>query len=93
MLDVMAGRKTYTEERRVAREALFDLSRNKNEYLSQFVSRRDLQFSAAASIGLTVLERLKGILLEEGSGLNEQGQQNLRDSYGFPKALRIPMGS
>ena len=47
-------------------------------WLAWFVLRRERQFSQARSLGMPRLEQIKGMLLEEGVGLTQQGEQNLR---------------
>lgn len=57
---------------------LFDFRRRSDESLSMFVLRRQRHFSQAESLGMPFPEQIKGVLLEEGAGLTQQGEQNLR---------------
>ena len=78
VLEIESGQHEAVEKRRIAREALFDSGRTKDETLGQYVHRRSQQFSAAENLGLQLPSEVKGTILEEGAGLSEQGMQNLR---------------
>ena len=69
------------DDPRAVREAIFDLKNRCDESLSMFVLRRERKFSQARSLGMPLPEQLKGVLLEEGVGLTQQGEQNLPGSW------------
>eukprot|EP00969_Alexandrium_andersonii_P371737 15480176-Alexandrium_andersonii.AAC.1 len=57
---------------------MLELSRRKDESLTQFVTRRERQMVELAGHGVVIPQELQAILLEEGAELSLQGQQNLR---------------
>ena len=77
VMDVLAGEKETSERRRCVRAALYEGARRSDESLAQYTLRREAQFSGADKY-LSIPEELKAFMLEEQSGLNKQGIQNLR---------------
>eukprot|EP00913_Durusdinium_trenchii_P030920 g28961.t1 len=77
VLDVLAGEKEDSERRRAVRAALFEGNRKNDESLAQYALRRESQFEIAGRF-LSIPEEIKGILLEEQSGLSKQSMQSLR---------------
>ena len=77
IFDVLAGEKETSERRRQVRAALYEGGRKSDESLAQYALRREAQF-ASASQYLEIPEELRGFMMEEQSGLNKQGLQNLR---------------
>ena len=95
VLDVLAGENDESERRRAVRAALFEGTRKSDESLAQYALRRESQFENASRY-MSIPEDIKGILLEEQSGLSKQGMQSLRvltrgrRSYSeVKKALRV----
>ena len=77
VLDVLAGEKADSERKRAVRAALFEGSRRADESIAQYALRRESQFEVASRY-ITLPDDVKGILLEEQSGLTKQAMQNLR---------------
>ena len=77
VLDVIAGEKESSDKRRSVRAALYEGSRRNDESLAAYAVRREAQFTGAEKY-LTIPEEVKAFMLEEQSGLNRQGLQNLR---------------
>eukprot|EP00913_Durusdinium_trenchii_P003264 g3020.t1 len=77
VLDVLAGENEDSERRRAVRAALFEGHRKSEETLAQYALRRESQFEVASRY-MTIPEEIKGILLEEQSGLSKQSMQSLR---------------
>ena len=77
VLDVLAGEKADSERKRAVRAALFEGNRRSDESIAQYALRRESQFEVASRY-ITLPDDVKGILLEEQSGLSKQTMQNLR---------------
>ena len=77
VLDVLAGEREDSEKRRAVRAALFEGNRRGDESLAQYALRRESQFEVASRY-IAIPEEIKGILLEEQSGLSKQSMQSLR---------------
>eukprot|EP00929_Paragymnodinium_shiwhaense_P051479 TRINITY_DN25898_c0_g1_i6.p1 TRINITY_DN25898_c0_g1~~TRINITY_DN25898_c0_g1_i6.p1 ORF type:complete len:645 (+),score=91.04 TRINITY_DN25898_c0_g1_i6:1624-3558(+) len=81
-MDSLAGIREGGHGRRAGRACLFEYKRRSDETLSQYVSRREQQFTSAAAFDLELPGKFKAILLEEGACFSEQGEQNLRTLTG-----------
>lgn len=77
VLDVLAGEREDSEKRGAVRAALFEGNRRGDESLAQYALRRESQFEVASRY-IAIPEEIKGILLEEQSGLSKQSMQSLR---------------
>eukprot|EP00913_Durusdinium_trenchii_P032881 g30781.t1 len=77
VLDILSGEKEDSDRRRAVRAALFEGARKPDEGLAQYALRRESQFELANRY-VSLPEDIKGILLEEQSGLPRQAMQNLR---------------
>ena len=77
VMDVMAGEKESSEKRRNVRAALYEGARQQGESLAAYAMRREAQFIGAEKY-MSLPDELKAFMLEEQSGLNRQGVQNLR---------------
>ena len=77
VMDTIAGEKESSEKRRCVRAALCEGSRQQGESLASYAMRREAQFLGAEKY-MTLPDDLKAFMLEEQSGLNRQGVQNLR---------------
>ncbi|CAK9058244.1 Retrovirus-related Pol polyprotein from transposon RE2 (Retro element 2) (AtRE2) [Includes: Protease RE2 [Durusdinium trenchii] len=75
--DILSGEKEDSDRRRAVRAALFEGARKPDEGLAQYALRRESQFELANRY-VSLPEDIKGILLEEQSGLPRQAMQNLR---------------
>ena len=89
ILDLEAGVMATTEKHRLVREALFEHTRQRDESVAQYVHRRHQQFIQAENVGVAIPSDVRGALLEEGAGLNEQGVQNLRTLTGGSQAFEV----
>lgn len=65
------------DRRRAYKQAITDNQRHRDETLAQYSVRRIRDFRTAASFGVVLPETLRAMLLREGAGLSDQGQQNL----------------
>lgn len=77
VMDTIAGEKESSEKRRCVRAALYEGSRHQGESLASYAMRREAQFLGAEKY-MSLPDDLKAFMLEEQSGLNRQGIQNLR---------------
>lgn len=77
-IEARAGLRSGDEQRRCLREALFEFERQKNESLTEYITRREAQFGRAAGYRLMLSEEAKSLFLIEGAKLQHQGQQNLQ---------------
>eukprot|EP00959_Pyramimonas_sp_CCMP1952_P106970 2235680-Pyramimonas_sp.AAC.1 len=68
-MDLVIGERDGDDLRRSGRKALYEASREQKESLTQFAARREAQFLEAEAHDLTLSSKVKGFLLEEGSGL------------------------
>eukprot|EP00959_Pyramimonas_sp_CCMP1952_P261809 5474637-Pyramimonas_sp.AAC.1 len=77
-MDLMIGERESDEVRRLGRRAAYEASRESQETLIQFASRREAQLLEAEGHELWMSGRFIGLLLKEGASLAQQGLQNLR---------------
>lgn len=77
ILDHFIGDHPGDEQRRTLQEALFQVSCEKGESLSQHAPRRDRQYQAAEGHGVPTPRLARGVP-EQGPGLSALGAQNLR---------------
>ena len=77
IINAKAGVREDDDRRRAYRQAITDSTRHRDESLAQYAQRRMRDFQSAAAFGVEIPPMLRAMLLREGSGLNEQGQQNL----------------
>ena len=77
VIEMKAGVREDDDRRAAFRGVLHENSRKKDESLGQYANRRLRDFAKAASYGVQLPQEFRAAMLREGSGLSEQGQQNL----------------
>ena len=77
IIEMKAGVREDDERRQAYKGVMHDSGRRRDETLAQYAMRRLRDFTRTASHGLHLPSELKATMLREGSGLSEQGLQNL----------------
>ena len=72
-----AGVREDDDKRRAYKQAITNNMRHREESLAQYSLRRARDFQTAAGFGVEIPPALRAMLLKEGAGLSDQGQQNL----------------
>ena len=76
-LDEKAGLESEHEKKLALKECLMQMERRQDENLTDYVRRRDREVDRAAEYGMVLPTEAKGLLLQEGAKLSDQGEQNL----------------